>query len=119
MRAAFLSAWLVFSAVFLSACNDKAAPVAPVVAAQPAIDQVTLCETNEWQHGDAAQKCKVGQKVVFLPRSFGNEQLPILFAAVNCDLRYTVALTTGAVTCIYGPITPKPAEPPKEEEKAK
>jgi hypothetical protein len=44
------------------------------------------------------------------PSSFGNEQLPDIFAAVNCSLRYGVALTKDAITCIYGPITPsKPA----------
>ncbi len=40
---------------------------------------------------------------VFTP-SFGNQQLLVIFAAVNCHLRYSVALTTGAVTCIYGAI---------------
>lgn len=83
-------------------------------AAGPAsseIDQANLCEVRVWQHADVASMCKPGQKVVYLPRSFGNEQLPIIFAAVNCDLRYSVALTTGAVTCIYGPITPAPTEP--------
>jgi hypothetical protein len=44
--------------------------------------------------------------VAFLPDRWGNEQLPVIFAAVNCDLRYSVALTEGAVTCIYAPITP-------------
>lgn len=71
-----------------------------------AIDQTNLCEVRGWQHDVVSSECKPGQKVVFLPASFGNEQLPIIFAAVNCDLRYTVALTTGAVTCVYAPITP-------------
>ena len=78
------------------------------------IDQANLCEVKLWQHDDVASSCKPGQKVVYLPSSWGNEQLPIIFAAVNCDLRYAVALTNGAVTCIYGPITPSPAEPPKQ-----
>lgn len=72
----------------------------------PAIDQERICEVSAWQRDVVANDCMPGQKVVFLPRTFGNEQLPILFAAVNCDLRYQIALTTGAVTCIYHPIAP-------------
>ena len=83
-------------------------PSAPIASGNAGPDQVNLCEVSTWQHDDVARECKPGQKVVYLPQRFGNEQLPILFAAVNCDLRYSVALTLGAVTCIYGPITPKP-----------
>src|SRR5699024_3647994 len=99
-----LAASLVIAA---SGCsqNQSADPVAST------IDQANLCEVKEWRHDDVASTCKPGQKVVYLPSSFGNEQLPIIFAAVNCDLRYNVALTTGAVTCIYGPITPTPPQP--------
>jgi hypothetical protein len=78
----------------------------------PDIDQATLCNVEGWTCADVAAVCKAGQKVVFLPRSFGNEQLPIMFSAINCDLRHEVALTTGGVTCIYNPI--KPVDPPAE-----
>lgn len=64
---------------------------------------MNLCEV---QHYGTATSCQPGQKVVFLPASFGSEQLPILFAAINCDLRYQVVLTNGAVTCIYAPVKP-------------
>ncbi|MEW5792640.1 MAG: hypothetical protein ACOY4L_00675 [Pseudomonadota bacterium] len=100
----------VLSAVSLSGCNQGSS----TGSSASAIDQSNLCEVSAWRHDEVASECKLGQKVVFLPSSFGNEQLPIIFAAVNCDLRYSVALTTGAVTCIYGPITPKPAEPQKQ-----
>lgn len=93
----------------ITGCNQQSTPTKSDVS----IDQANLCEVNEWQHDAVANVCKPGQKVVFLPQSFGNEQLPIIFAAVNCDLRYNVALTKGAVTCIYNPITPtKPKEAP-------
>lgn len=69
-------------------------------------DQTTFCVAKEVE---TATHCRPGQKVVFMPSSWGNEQLPILFAALNCDLRYTVALTHGAVTCIYTALKPKPA----------
>lgn len=72
------------------------------------IDQTNLCEVKRWEHDIVKESCTPGQKVVYLPERFGNAQLPIFFAAVNCDLRYTVALTEGAVTCIYLPITPAP-----------
>lgn len=68
------------------------------------VDQKNLCEVSEWRADAVAGVCEPGQKVVFLPRQFGNEQLPIYFAAVNCDLRYSVAMTNGGVTCIYQPI---------------
>ncbi|WP_157982585.1 hypothetical protein [Simplicispira lacusdiani] len=100
-------------AASMAGCSPQAQ--SPATSAAPApqmvIDQAQLCEVNAWQHDLVASVCKPGQKVVFLPRSFGNAQLPILFAAVNCDLRYAVALTEGAVTCIYSPIQPAPAQP--------
>jgi len=92
-----------------SPATPGAGPVSP--------DQTHICEVNRWQRDQAEAKCRVGQKVVFLPDTWGNAQLPILFAAVNCDLRYAVALTNGAVTCIYvGPLAPEhgdatPAKP--------
>jgi hypothetical protein len=68
------------------------------------VNQANLCEVNEWRVDLVAAVCEPGQKVVFLPQQFGNEQLPVIFAAVNCDLRFSVALTKGAVSCIYQPI---------------
>lgn len=85
------------TALVLTGCGGNAERVAPV----DPIDQVNLCEVK---HYGPATSCQPGQKVVFLPASFGNEQQPILFAAINCDLRYQVALTNGAVTCIYAPV---------------
>ena len=60
-----------------------------------------LCQVSIWQREAVALVCKPGEKVVFLPKTFGNEQLPVYFAAVNCDLRYPVVWTTGGVTCIW------------------
>ena len=97
-------------AIAVSGCTQT--PTAGPATAS--IDQANLCEVEAWQHDVVANTCKPGQKVVYLPSRFGNEQLPVIFAAVNCDLRYSVALTTGAVTCIYGPITPTPAGSKKQ-----
>lgn len=84
----------------MSACSK------PESIASSNINQSQLCEVDEWRHDVTAKACTPGQKVAFLPKSFGNQQLPIMFAAVNCDLRYSVALTEGGVTCIYSPIKP-------------
>lgn len=64
----------------------------------------TLCEVSGWQRDVVAAACKPGQKVLFAPSRWGNEQLPVVFAALNCDLRYSIVSTNGAVTCIYGPV---------------
>src|SRR5690606_38882869 len=68
------------------------------------INQAKLCEVNAWQNDVVKAACEPGQTVVFLPHSLENEQLPVIFADVNRDLRYNVALTNGGVTCIFSPV---------------
>lgn len=82
----------------LSACNNTSRSTAD------AIDQSTYCEINDVTDVAARNKCKPGQKVVFMPPTFGNEQLPIVFALANCDLRYEVVQTVGGVVCIFAPL---------------
>lgn len=110
---------LTIAAVVLSACTQHTpqstteSDVAPAPSTPTDIlDQSNLCEVSGWQHDVAKKECEPGQKIVFLPNSWGNEQLPVLFAAVNCDLRYSVALTNGGVTCIYAPINVQPDPEP-------
>ena len=102
-------------ALGLTGCQPSPAPKEVLATADVAPDQSHVCEVHDWKADASAGTCHPGQKVVFLPDSWGNEQLPILFVAVNCDLRYSVALTVGGVSCIYvGPLAPdrltKPAE---------
>lgn len=85
---------LAISVVALNGCNQQTITV----------DQGKLCEVKGWQKDVTAASCEAGQKVVYLPSSFGNEQLPIIFAAVNCDHRFSIALTKGGVSCIYSPL---------------
>lgn len=101
-----LAAASVFSV--LSACGGgkTAAPSAPA-ASQPsasenadAINQQTPCFVDSHKTDAVDAMCKPGQKVVFMPPSWGNEQLPIVFAGLNCDLRYSVVSNNGGVTCI-------------------
>ncbi|MGX5915023.1 hypothetical protein ACR0ST_09855 [Aliidiomarina sp. Khilg15.8] len=87
--------------VVLSACNQQEVTHAE---GSVGIDQGSLCEVDAWQRDITAAECEPGQKVVFLPGSFGNEQLPVIFAAVNCDHRFSIALTKGGVSCIYTPL---------------
>lgn len=68
------------------------------------IDQDTVCTATSWKAADNVGNCKAGQKIAFLPNSFGNEQLPILFIAANCDMRFNVSLTTGGAVCIFKPV---------------
>ena len=67
------------------------------------IDQDTVCTAVSWKADDNEGKCKAGSKIAFLPNSFGNEQLPIMFIGLNCDLRYNVSLTKGGAVCIFKP----------------
>jgi len=76
----------------------------PVVSVAGEIDQATVCKSTSWKAADNVQTCKTGQKIAFLPNSFGNEQLPIMFVGLNCDLRYSVSLTTGGVVCVFNPV---------------
>lgn len=69
------------------------------------LNQTKFCEVEDWTLDATSKSCVIGQKVVFLPKVFGNAQLPVMFSAANCDLRYEVVLTEGAVTCIYNPVS--------------
>lgn len=108
-----LSLPLALCTALLAACGARPAPeTAQADAAAP--DQGRVCEVGDWRVASAG--CKPGQKIVFLPQSWGNEQLPVLFAALNCDLRYQVVATRGAVTCIFAPV--KPEQPAAAESPA-
>lgn len=107
--------FLLATSLTLTACGEGSGTGSASGPAAGAIDQTNLCEVSSWEHEAVKDACTPGQKVVYLPQRFGNAQLPIIFAAVNCDLRYTVALTEGAVTCIYCPIAPAVVEPAEEE----
>ncbi len=77
----------------LTACGSEAEP-----------DQEFLCIVGEPWREAAKDKCEVGQKIAFLPDQWGNKQLPVVFIANNCDMRYSVALTEAGAVCIYKPV---------------
>jgi hypothetical protein len=111
MRFIKLFVGIAVVSVLVTACNQRQSVGQVETVPQVLVGQTKLCEVSSWRYDEVASECQPGQKVAFLPKSWGNEQLPVIFAAVNCDLRYSVALTNGAVTCIYGPITPTPTKP--------
>ena len=65
---------------------------------------------------DAVSSCKPGQKVVFMPLRWGNDQLPI-FVSQYCDLNYTVVWNNGGVTCIRAQYTDAELEQMERERK--
>ncbi len=69
------------------------------------MDQNTLCTTSSMKVNENSEKCSIGQKIAFLPKTFGSEQLPIMFIAGHCDLNYNVSLTSGGVVCVFNPVT--------------
>ena len=93
------------TAICLTGCQPTAGTKGAAATSDVAPDQSHVCEVHDWKVDASASACHAGQKVVFLPDSWGNEQLPLLFVAVNCDVRYSVALTVGGAVCIYaGPL---------------
>ena len=70
------------------------------------VSQDEPCMVDVFFKKDVASKCKKGQKVVYLPDRWGNEQLPILFSGINCDLRYGIVSNNGGVTCIFVGLSP-------------
>ncbi|MBO7080470.1 MAG: hypothetical protein J6V99_00300 [Neisseriaceae bacterium] len=47
------------------------------------------------------KNAKNGDIVVFLPRSWGNEQLPIYFVNMFCNTNYQVIMNKAGVVCTY------------------
>jgi len=72
----------------------------------PTIDlnQDELCVVSSIRVDESLKLCETGQKIIFQPDSWGNEQLPVMFAAGQCDHRFSIVLTKGAVSCIFKPV---------------
>ena len=93
--------WLMISFLLtITACSKLGGD-----SSESSIKPSNLCEVSSWEKAATAEACTPGQKVVFLPNRWGNEQLPIMFSALNCDLRYSVVSNNGGVSCIYLPTT--------------
>lgn len=91
---------VVLAGLLLTACGGGTAPVTESGQPSGVLDQQVICLTEAMR---PSPECKPGQRVAFLPTTFGNEQMPVAFATMNCDLRYAVVQTSGGVTCIFLP----------------
>lgn len=100
-----------FAVLLLAACTRQAEEHSTPDSHE--LIQEQICEVKSWD-SSASAACKPGQKITFLPSSWGNEQLPIAFVAVNCDLRYSVAMNNGGVVCIHSKIQVDKPEAPHE-----
>lgn len=79
--------------------SGKAQPFVAPVAVPSAHDDTParqICITT-----DVRGRCKAGQLAWFAPSRWGNDQLPITFAAAACDFRYPVVWNNGGVACVY------------------
>ena len=45
--------------------------------------------------------CRKGDDLLYMPRQWGNEQMPIEFIAYNCNTMRQISYTKGAVACVY------------------
>lgn len=89
--------------ILLAACTQNAGAGASSSAGD--IDQARLCQVSTWKPLNVANACQAGQKVLYRPGESGSAEDAALFAAANCDLRYSVAVTPGGTACIYRPIS--------------
>ncbi len=109
-----------FSTLLISGCSpsgsDATTPSTDVTgdtAPAAMVDPGEICVTPTLNQDLVRALCKPGQKVAFLPQRWGNEQLPLIFAAFNCDLDATVVVTNGGVVCRY---LPQPKSETAEQE---
>lgn len=49
---------------------------------------------------DSIGHCKKGDRLIFMPSRWGNDQLPIVVAGNNCDFDKAVVYNNGGVACI-------------------
>lgn len=64
----------------------------------------TSCEITDINYQEAAEKCERGQRLVFLPDTWGNGQLPITAAHAFCDPHQPIVHNEAGVSCIFDPI---------------
>ncbi|MEO8121940.1 MAG: hypothetical protein ABI606_21780 [Rhodoferax sp.] len=120
-RTLILFAFMVSTVLALGGCGGGKSE------SSPSTNKTPTAEVNDallgarqlcvFSNDDEAVKCKTGQTALFAPDRFGNEQLPVIFAAKYCDFNHPIALTNGAVGCVFfkGREFYKPAAPKVEQ----
>jgi hypothetical protein len=86
-----LTLFAVFSSLILSSCLES------VKNQESKEDKSALCVIEN--KDEDVSRCKDGQLLVFLPNSWGNDQLPIIVAALYCNFDYSVVYNNGGVVC--------------------
>ncbi|MEE2003011.1 hypothetical protein QWY20_16250 [Alkalimonas sp. MEB108] len=92
------------AACLMTACNGesqatpKDTPASTSVAEQQALAANTLCQVD--QNFDISA-CRDGNRFVFQPTRFGNEQLPISVIAAFCDIHQPIHFNKAGVVCIF------------------
>ncbi len=76
------------TAIALMGCNGGSKDVA----------QDTMCV---YSTEEEAKLCKDGKMSWFKPRSWGNEQLPLIVAAAYCDFNHQVVMNNAGVICTF------------------
>jgi len=75
--------------IALSGCLDG--------AEKSAIHQKETCMFSSLD----SPSCKEGQLALFVPNSWGNEQLPLYAASVFCNFEHAVVYNNGGVLCVF------------------
>jgi len=59
----------------------------------------TICVIHD--PASEAGKCHNGEVLLYQPRMFGNEQLPVIVSAALCDFDHTIVYNKGGVSCVF------------------
>jgi hypothetical protein len=94
---------VAIAAALLVACGGGKSETSVAAVPSPAAKDVPsqpskLCA---FSNDDEAVKCQPGQIALYVPNSWGNEQLPIIYAAKYCDFNFPIVHTNGAVSCVF------------------
>jgi len=87
----------VCSSLILSSCFEPGKKESKNENQESKEDKPELC-VIENKDVDISH-CEDGQLLVFLPNSWGNDQLPIIVAALYCNFDYSVVYNNGGVVC--------------------
>ena len=89
----------VCSSLVLSSCFDFGKKESKNENQESKEDKPVLCVIKS--EDDDVSQCEDGQLLVFLPNSWGNDQLPIEVAALYCDFDHSVVYNNGGVVCKF------------------
>ena len=92
-----LMLFAVCSSFILSSCFESGKKESKNENQESTEDKSALCVIKNVD--DDVSQCEDGQLLVFLPHSWGNDQLPIEVAALYCDFDHSVVYNNGGVVC--------------------